>query len=165
MRTATLQTPADRMLDFGDLAGRGLYAPSLQALPYPIRRIEPAPCTQACPAGINVKAYVSLIAEERFAEALEVVRARCPLPGVCGRICHAPCELACNRGSTDEPVAIRALKRFISDREDELTRPLAPPQRRRKGRVALRPASQLQHWTHGSGEDGLVLPHAAQLLG
>lgn len=155
MRTATLQTPADRMLDFDDLAGRGLYAPSLQPQPYPIRRIEPAPCTQACPAGINVKAYVSLIAEERFAEALEVVRARCPLPGVCGRICHAPCEIACNRGSTDEPVAIRALKRFISDREDELTRPLAPPQRRRKGRVAI----------IGSGPAGLTAAFDLRMAG
>ena len=48
-----------------------------------MRRIAPAPCTQACPAGVQVKAYVSLIAEERFGEALEVVRRRCPLPGIC----------------------------------------------------------------------------------
>jgi NADPH-dependent glutamate synthase beta subunit-like oxidoreductase/NAD-dependent dihydropyrimidine dehydrogenase PreA subunit len=155
MRTATLQTPVEPMLDFADLAGRGLYAPSLQPQPYPIRRIAPAPCTQACPAGINVKAYVSLIAEERFAEALEVVRARCPLPGVCGRICHAPCELACNRGSTDQPVAIRALKRFISDLEDDLTRPLAPPRRRRKGRVAI----------IGSGPAGLTAAYDLRMAG
>ncbi len=155
MRTASLQTPAGSMMDFGDLAGTGLYVPTLQPQPYPIRRIAPAPCTQACPAGINVKAYVSLIAEERFAEALEVVRARCPLPGVCGRICHAPCELACNRGSTDQPVAIRALKRFIADREEELTRPLSPPRRRRRGRVAI----------IGSGPAGLTAAYDLRMAG
>mgnify|MGYP000509654545 CR=1 FL=1 len=66
--------------DLGELAGRGLLAPTLQPSPIPVRRILPAPCTQACPAGVQVKAYVSLIAEQRFAEALEVVRQRCPLP-------------------------------------------------------------------------------------
>ena len=74
------------------------------------------PCQRACPAGINVKSYVSLIAEERFAEALEVFRERCPLPGVCGRICHHPCEGNCRRNDVDEPVAIREIKRYLADR-------------------------------------------------
>lgn len=98
-----------------ELAGCSLLIPDVQSEPLPILPVEPAPCTQACPAGINVKAYVSLIAEGRFAEALEVVRQHCPLPGVCGRICHHPCEAVCRRGTVDEPIAIRALKRFVSD--------------------------------------------------
>jgi len=77
--------------------------------------IAPAPCTAACPAGVNVKAYVSLIAEGRFAEALEEVRRHCTLPSVCGRVCHAPCEPACRRTHHDDPLAIRSLKRFVSD--------------------------------------------------
>jgi NADPH-dependent glutamate synthase beta subunit-like oxidoreductase len=79
-----------------------LFAPDLQPTPFPVRRIQPSPCTLACPAGIQVKAYVSLIAEEKFGEALEVVRRRCPLPGICGRVCHHPCELACRRGEADD---------------------------------------------------------------
>ncbi|MCH7732992.1 MAG: hypothetical protein IIB44_10895, partial [Candidatus Marinimicrobia bacterium] len=53
---------------------------------------EPSPCTLACPAGVNVKSYVSLISSGRFQEALNVVRKRNPLPGICGRICTHPCE-------------------------------------------------------------------------
>ena len=53
-----------------ELDGSGLLVPTLQSEPFPIRKIQTAPCTQACPAGINVKAYVSLIAEQRFAEAM-----------------------------------------------------------------------------------------------
>ncbi len=98
-----------------ELAGCSLLIPDIQSEPLPIARVEPAPCTQACPAGINVKAYVSLIAESRFTEALQVVRQHCPLPGICGRICHHPCEAVCRRGTVDEPIAIRSLKRFVSD--------------------------------------------------
>ncbi len=92
---------------------------------HPIERISPSPCTLACPAGINVKAYVSLIAEGRFAEALGVVRENCPLPGVCGRVCNHPCEAVCRRSNSDGSVSIRFLKRFISDLEMELPPP--PP--------------------------------------
>jgi len=38
-----------------------------------------------------------------------------PFPGICGRICNHRCETACNRSLVDEPINIRALKRFITD--------------------------------------------------
>ncbi|MEN8151088.1 MAG: FAD-dependent oxidoreductase [Planctomycetota bacterium] len=104
------------------LDGRALLIPSLQSEPLPIHAVTPAHCNRTCPAGINVKAYVSLIAEERFAEALDVIRRQCPLPGVCGRVCDHPCEAACSRGEIDDPISIRALKRFVADLEAE-----APP--------------------------------------
>jgi NADPH-dependent glutamate synthase beta subunit-like oxidoreductase len=84
---------------------------------WPIRAVEPSPCRVACPAGVDVKAYVGLIAAGRFERALEVVRWRNPLPGICGRVCTHPCEAECNRAEVDEPVAICALKRFIADME------------------------------------------------
>ncbi|HEY5113368.1 MAG TPA: FAD-dependent oxidoreductase, partial [Coriobacteriia bacterium] len=74
-----------------------------------------APCKLACPAGVNAQAYVALIGQRRFKEAYDVIRERCPLPSVCGRICQHPCEAACNRGEVDDPVAIRDLKRFATD--------------------------------------------------
>ncbi|HID06891.1 MAG TPA: FAD-dependent oxidoreductase, partial [Armatimonadetes bacterium] len=74
-----------------------------------------SPCQHACPAGINIPRYVSLISEGRFKEALLTILDRIPLPGVCGRVCHAPCESKCRRWEVDEPVAIRALKRFVAD--------------------------------------------------
>ena len=107
----------------GSLAGARLKVPALGGEPFRLEPVEPSPCTTACPAGINVKAYVSLIAEGMFAEALAVVRDRCPLPGICGRICHHPCEAACRR---DQPIAIRALKRFVADVTDETPLAMLP---------------------------------------
>ncbi len=132
-----------------------LLATALQPEAMSVRRIRPAPCTQACPAGVNVKAYVSLIAEGRFAESLEVVRRRCPLPGVCGRVCSHPCELACRRGRADDPVAIRALKRFVADRERESPLP-APP---------LGPDRGLPVAVVGSGPAGLTAAYDLRLAG
>ncbi|MEO0079510.1 MAG: FAD-dependent oxidoreductase [candidate division WOR-3 bacterium] len=80
-----------------------------------IRPIADSACRVACPAEVNVKAYVGLIAAGMFDRALEVVRERNPLPGICGRVCTHPCESECRRKEIDEPVAIRPLKRFIAD--------------------------------------------------
>ena len=115
--------PAATPVTAESLAGARLRVPALGGAPFELTPVEPSPCTNACPAGINVKAYVSLIAEGMFAEALEVVRDRCPLPGICGRICHHPCESACRR---DEPIAIRALKRFVADVTDEVPPAMLP---------------------------------------
>ncbi|MBD3868737.1 MAG: FAD-dependent oxidoreductase [Acidobacteria bacterium] len=74
------------------------------------------PCKGACPVGTDAGRYVALIAEGRFREAYAVARRPNPLASICGRICAAPCEDACRRGELDAPVAIRALKRFVTER-------------------------------------------------
>ncbi|MFA5073616.1 MAG: FAD-dependent oxidoreductase [Nitrospirota bacterium] len=77
-----------------------------------------SPCRIECPAEVNAHAYVALIGQRRFKEALEVVRKKNPFPAVCGRICTHPCESGCSRKDIDEPVSICALKRFLTDWED-----------------------------------------------
>ncbi len=74
------------------------------------------PCHAACPVGTEAGRYVALIAEGRFREAYAVARRPNPLASICGRICAAPCESACRRGVIDQPIAIRALKRFVTER-------------------------------------------------
>ena len=74
------------------------------------------PCRAACPVNTDAGAYVTAIADGRFEEAYLIARAPNPFPSVCGRVCAAPCERACRRGSVDAPVAIRALKRFVTER-------------------------------------------------
>ncbi|MFO7651885.1 MAG: FAD-dependent oxidoreductase [bacterium] len=74
-----------------------------------------APCRLACPSGVNAQGYVALIGQRKFKEAYELVRDRLPFPGICGRVCHHPCETECNRKDYEGPVAIRTLKRFASD--------------------------------------------------
>ena len=77
--------------------------------------VADAPCRHACPAGIDVPRYLRLISDGRFDEALAVVRERIPFPSVCGRVCFAPCESACQLGNVDSPMSIRALKRFVAE--------------------------------------------------
>ncbi len=114
---------------------------------YTVGPVEPSPCTMACPAGVNVKAYVSLMAAGRFREALEVIRERNPLPGICGRVCTHPCEAACNRNQVDQPVAVRWLKRFAADWElaNQIADPV-PFNTAKTGKIAV----------IGSGPSGLT---------
>lgn len=117
---------------------------------YPIGIVDPSPCMEACPAGVNVKAYVSLIAAGKFHEALNVVREKNPLPGICGRVCTHPCETYCNRNQIDSPVAIRSLKRFVADYELEHSIPKPKPTAgTRKEKIAI----------IGSGPAGLTAAH------
>ena len=83
-----------------------------------VKRKKP-PCRNACPLGISVQGYMALTSAGRFEEALAVIRRDNPLPGVCGRVCHHPCEDQCRRGQLDEPLAIRDIKRFLFDYEAE----------------------------------------------
>ena len=73
-------------------------------------------CQAGCPVDTDAGRYVQLIAEGRDDEAFLVARAPNPFASVCGRVCAAPCEDACRRGAVDAPIAIRALKRFVTER-------------------------------------------------
>lgn len=74
------------------------------------------PCMSACPVHTEAGRYVALIEEGRYREAYHVARRPNPFASICGRICAAPCEPACRRGKIDQPIAIRALKRFVCER-------------------------------------------------
>jgi len=81
-------------------------------------------CQAGCPVSTDAGRYVQLIAEGRHEEAYLVARAPNPFASICGRVCAAPCEDACRRGSIDAPVSIRALKRFVTEKFGvESTRP------------------------------------------
>jgi NADPH-dependent glutamate synthase beta subunit-like oxidoreductase/Pyruvate/2-oxoacid:ferredoxin oxidoreductase delta subunit len=94
-----------------------------------------APCQEACPAGTDAGRYVGLIGQGRYDEAYAVAAEVNPFPSVCGWICTAPCESACRRGTLDEPIAIRRLKRFAT--EAGKLPPVVPPKKRRKENVAI----------------------------
>ena len=81
-----------------------------------------APCSQACPAGINIPAYLRFIAGGKPEEALAVIRERIPFPSVCGRVCFHPCETRCQRTQLDDAISIRVLKRFASEHDTGLWR-------------------------------------------
>jgi len=72
-------------------------------------------CINTCPLGQEVPGYISLVAEERFEEAIRLIRQTNPMPGVLGRVCHHPCMGVCVREQTDEPINIPKIKRFAAD--------------------------------------------------
>jgi NADPH-dependent glutamate synthase beta subunit-like oxidoreductase len=76
-----------------------------------------APCQRACPAGIDIPAYILAIREKEFGEAVRIIKETNPFPLVCGRICVHPCEFDCRRNLVDNAVAINPLKRFVADYE------------------------------------------------
>jgi NADH-quinone oxidoreductase subunit F len=84
-----------------------------------------APCVSACPAGVDVPAYLALVAQGRHAEGLAIHRKSNPFPSICGRVCPAFCERRCRRGQIDESIAIRQVKRFMSDAS--FAEPWTPP--------------------------------------
>jgi len=103
-------------LDYSNLkfASKGETAYFMGCLPF---MNSVPPCTNACPAGVDVQGYISLIAERKFQEAIDLIRENNPFPMVCARVCTEPCALECNRKDIDEALGIRSLKRFIADWE------------------------------------------------
>ncbi len=76
---------------------------------------ENIPCLAACPVHTNAGMYVAAIADGDDELAYLTARLPNPFASVCGRVCAAPCEDACRRGKIDRPIAIRALKRFVTE--------------------------------------------------
>jgi len=113
-----------------DLISRtAVYKQYPQAIPnaYAIEKAGIAPCRDACPTGQRVQGYIALIRDGRWYDALRVIKMDNPFPGICGRICNHRCEDSCNRSKLDEPINIRALKRFITDKVYEDPRqPISP---------------------------------------
>jgi len=78
-----------------------------------------APCTNACPAAVNVPGYLAYTKEGQIRKALQIHLKNNPFPAVCGRVCPHPCEAKCRRQDMDAPVNIRQVKRFMADSIEE----------------------------------------------
>lgn len=126
--------------DAGTRLRHAIFRPFPQAVPitFLIDKSDRAPCVQTCPAGTNVQGYVALIKQGEYLRATQLMLERLPFPGTLGRVCPAPCETDCRRREIDEPLAIRALKRFATDQVDWETLPLPVVEKKPKGdRVAV----------------------------
>ena len=116
-----------------------------------------APCATACPLGTEAWRYVAHIAEGDVESAYRVIREPNPLPSVCARVCHHPCETRCTVGTTgNKPVAIRQLKRFITDNVDpSVYKPKRAAGKKDAAKVAV----------VGAGPAGLSAAHSLSLMG
>jgi NADH-quinone oxidoreductase subunit F len=115
------------------------------------RDLVGAACQSACPVGTEAWRYVAHIERGEYEDAYRVIREANPFPSVCARVCHHPCEASCRLGTTgDRPVAVRALKRFVTDTVDPgAWKPEVTSAGPDSGRVAV----------VGSGPAGLAAAH------
>ena len=117
-----------------------------------------APCNAACPIGTEAWRYIAHLARGEYEDAYRVIRETNPFPSVCARVCDHPCEERCRLGTTgNRPVAIRALKRFITENVDPAiyTPVVKPAEKSSKPPVAV----------VGSGPAGLTAAHYLALEG
>ena len=139
-------------------------------------------CQAGCPVATDAGRYVQLIAEGRDEEAYLVARAPNPFASICGRVCAAPCEDACRRGTIDAPISIRALKRFVAeqygvestqpDTQDRLITELVSEGNRYAGHLPVSSRagqaaspSRRRVAVVGSGPAGMSAAHDLALLG
>ncbi|MGA2525892.1 MAG: FAD-dependent oxidoreductase [Smithellaceae bacterium] len=74
-----------------------------------------SPCQHTCPIEMDIPSYIALVRAGRFEDAYKILLQTNPFPSVCGRVCDHKCQSKCRRGNLDEPIAIKFLKRFITD--------------------------------------------------
>ncbi|MCX5851440.1 MAG: FAD-dependent oxidoreductase [Deltaproteobacteria bacterium] len=74
-----------------------------------------SPCQNACPIGMDVPQYLALVRAGRLDDAYKILLRTNPFPAICGRVCDHQCQSKCRRASSDEALAIKFVKRFITD--------------------------------------------------
>ena len=114
---------------------------------------EPVPCRGACPAHVDVPAYIALCKEGRYKDAVRVIRYDNPFPSVCALICEHPCESFCRRAVIDDAVNIRAIKRMAVDNAGNV--PVPAPMEKTGKKVAV----------IGGGPSGLTAAYYLSLMG
>lgn len=115
-----------------------------------------APCTNVCPAHMDIPKMIGLIQANKFHDALVVVKQHIALPAILGRICPDLCETGCRRKSVDSPVSICKLKRFVADVDLESGKPWLPEKMPETGKkIAI----------IGSGPAGMAAAWHLQALG
>jgi len=105
------------------------------ALPQHIH--APSPCHAACPVNGDIAEWIGRARARDFRGAWEILTRHNPFPAVAGRICHHPCEAACNRAGFDGSLAICRLERYVGDRALAEGWMFAPVEAPREERIAV----------------------------
>lgn len=114
---------------------------------------NPVPCVALCPAGVDIPGYIALVHEGRYEEAVRLIRKDNPFPTACAYICEHPCEARCRRSMVDNPINIRAIKRYAVDHAEPSAAPvLAEPTGKRVAIV-------------GGGPGGLSAAYYLSIMG
>ncbi|MDL2217962.1 FAD binding domain-containing protein [Christensenellaceae bacterium OttesenSCG-928-M15] len=73
------------------------------------------PCTQECPAGTDIPAYMEELRLGNWAAAASIIMKVNPMPMITSRVCAHFCQDNCNRCHNDESVAISNVERSVGD--------------------------------------------------
>jgi formate dehydrogenase beta subunit len=116
-----------------------------------------APCTAACPTGMDIPLYIEQVKEGDYAGSLETIRTASPMASTLGRACFHPCENNCRRDNVDKSLSICKIKRFAWDYEDQhvVTKPVNPNRHKRQEKAAI----------IGAGPSGLSAAYYLALQG
>ena len=114
--------------DKGLSARKAVYKKYAQAIPggFAVDKRGTAPCRATCPAHVSVQGWIALMNQGKYREAISLFKQEHPFPGVCGRVCHHPCESACTRTEVDQPLGIMNLHRYLADYDRKSDAPFKP---------------------------------------
>ena len=78
-------------------------------------------CVEGCPVGVEIPAFIKLVKERKYDDAISKVKEKNSLPAICGRVCpqEEQCQKNCVRGIKGDPISIGRLERFVADLERE----------------------------------------------
>jgi len=115
------QNPKERIHNFNEVA---LGYTEEQAVAEAERCLQcayPSSCIKGCPVEVDVTAFIKLIRERKFDEAIKKVKEKNSLPAICGRVCpqEEQCQANCVMGKVGDPISIGRLERFVADWERE----------------------------------------------
>jgi glutamate synthase (NADPH/NADH) small chain len=107
------------------------------------------PCVDGCPVNVDIPEFIKEIRDNNMTDAVEVLKGKNALPGVCGRVCpqESQCESFCSLGKRGAPIAIGRLERYVADWEsknsamvDSLSKDLPPSTGKRVAVIGSGPA-------------------------
>ncbi len=154
VKVCPIEVPSE--FELGLVRRKAIYRNFPQAVPntFAITRDGYPPCKIACPIGQDVQGYLLLTAKGMFKEAHELIRKTNALPSVCGRVCYHPCEASCKRNYIEESIAIRNIKRYVTEKH-----PTEEVQLKKEEPTGKKIAIV------GSGPSGLTCAHDLALMG
>lgn len=101
-----------------------------------------APCIDTCPIHQDITAYMDLVADKKYVEALQIILEKNPLPFITGTVCYHTCMNSCTRNFYEAAVEIRQNKLMAAEKVGMASWPLLPFRSRWEKRQLLSAAAR-----------------------
>ena len=110
-------------------------------------------CIEGCPVKNNIPLFIKLAKQEKYDEALKVIKLTSTLPSICSMVCPSEnqCKGHCVKNKINKPVAINEIEQYITLKANEVI----PEIIKNNKKVAI----------IGSGPSGLACAEKLAILG